>query len=976
MFRTVSRVSILIWAVIWADVSALGLGGLRTESALNQPYVGEIDLFDAKPDELDTVKATLASADDFAKSGLERYHFLTKLAFEPMLSPRGATVIRVTSEEPIREPFVDFLVEVQWPAGRLVKGYTVLLDPPEMRDRRAARTGSPTTAAPRPVDQPASRPRPPQAAQQVPQQSRQAPVQSAPPSAAPEPSSPLTSTVPTVPVGSDGFPIAFGPVRAGQGLLTLVTGSLPQDATTEQTAMALYRNNPDAFIDGNINRLIAGERLFIPTQAELFALDAAAAQRELRDALQGVPVRRAPITDVTQRDATEPAQGGPPRIAGTAESAVPELPAADPVPGAPEQPGEVADAFQPEPPAGPDRIAEKDQQIGELQERILQLETEIEDIQVILEQRDAELVLLRQTTLPASVAPDALGDASTSPADTAPDPSDVTPLVVPVDGPEEPRAPAVSADLASTDMIEPVPVPGDPVDAEAEVPISVPGQPVKSTWHAYLLPLAGFAGVVALGVVGFSLVSARRRRQEQELEEEFEAYDSVKLDESELGPEPRSDSASALPATGAPPVAAVDAFGDDDFTLASTAGPATDSDLLAPSSMMDSLGHFDTETDEADALSEADIYIAYGRYSEAEELLKREVKRAPERLDIRFKLAEVYAGAENIRAMQKLMQQLKASGADVAEPALWQRLVEVAQAFEQRGAREPKARVPKTLSAAVPAGVTGLDRDGVGSGFSLPAGDGDVGEDDSFSLDIGEDLEIAPLLRMDAQPAGPASNVAFKPASNPARGVALDSAGSDSDAPAATQDVDDALPLLFDESALDEPFVLNQFREPGDGALNGELGADSSSGSDLVLTLDDLRESTETDLDAFLKAPSPFGLSSDSEDGGALPDLELPSEFDFAAALDVPKEERVAPTPEFDDFEIPDHLVELADDSPASHWPMDADIWDDNATKLDLARAYIDMDDATAAREVLEEVISAGREEQRSEAEKLLRTLT
>lgn len=205
-------------------------------------------------------------------------------------------------------------------------------------------------------------------------------------------------------------------------------------------------------------------------------------------------------------------------------------------------------------------------------------------------------------------------------------------------------------------------------------------------------------------------------------------------------------------------------------------------------------------------------------------------------------------------------------------------------------------------------------------------------------------------------------------------------AAPDSDAPTAEEDVDDGLPLLFDESALDEPLDLNPFRDHQDGELGRELdtalGADSGSGSDFVLTLDDLRESTEMDLDAFLKAPSPFGLSPESEEGGALPDLDLPPDFDLPAALEISQKNSTLPMPELDDFEIPDNLAELADDAPASNWPMDTEIWDDNATKLDLARAYIDMDDATAAREVLEEVISAGRDDQRIEAETLLRTLT
>ncbi|WP_373507963.1 FimV family protein, partial [Thiocapsa sp.] len=152
MSRQVIHALLLILALTGADAYSLGLGGLRTESALNQPFVGEIDLFDVKPDELDTVKATLATGDAFAKSGIERYHFLTQLAFQPQMSGRGDAVIRITSREPIREPFMDFLVEVVWPAGQLVKEFTVLLDPPTMSERPAPAVRPPAIADRRPAE--------------------------------------------------------------------------------------------------------------------------------------------------------------------------------------------------------------------------------------------------------------------------------------------------------------------------------------------------------------------------------------------------------------------------------------------------------------------------------------------------------------------------------------------------------------------------------------------------------------------------------------------------------------------------------------------------------------------------------------------------------------------------------------------------------------------------------------------------------
>ena len=130
MFRKTILASTLSLLLTPGAVWGLGVGGIRTESALNQPFAAEIDLVGANPDELDAVKVTLASEAEFAKRGADRQHYLTKLSFKPQISPRGKPVVRVTSAEPIREPYMNLLIEVAWPKGRLVREYTVLLDPP------------------------------------------------------------------------------------------------------------------------------------------------------------------------------------------------------------------------------------------------------------------------------------------------------------------------------------------------------------------------------------------------------------------------------------------------------------------------------------------------------------------------------------------------------------------------------------------------------------------------------------------------------------------------------------------------------------------------------------------------------------------------------------------------------------------------------------------------------------------------------
>jgi pilus assembly protein FimV len=983
MSRQVIQASIVFLALIGADACALGLGGLRTESALNQPFLGEINLFDVKPDELDTVKAALAPAEAFAKAGIERYHFLTGLVFEPEVSARGDLVIRITSREPIREPFMDFLVEVVWPAGQMVKEFTVLLDPPSMSERRAPAV-QPPAIADRRAAAPASRPR--SAERPVPAPQRSDAADRTPPPPAPR-----------IPSGSGGFPAYFGPVPSGAGLLRLARAGQTAGATTAQTALALYRNNQDAFIGGDIDRLIAGKTLVIPTRAELYALDEAAAATELQAAMRGDAVRRAPITEVARIHDAEAAQGARLRIAGAAVGAVPGA-----VPGTDEEPsslsGDDAGSDLSDSPS-PKRDLEQElllvieasesarQETEELRGRVRELETQLADIQTLLQLRNAELARLQVDATGESVgiemvsegpeqAPDAVAvgaeGAPNGSGEPIPEPASDT-ITQDIEAPPVDASAAVDADAepigseVETDSVAASDNDTAPATVDVEViEVSMATDPAAtSAWHDYLLPLAGFAAVTAVGVLLLSLLSARRRRRGQDENEEEWSIDSGVLDFAEQEPPPdASASGSVAPGpVGSEPASPERRPSDAVVRSPADAGPAPtskpglaapeptardqkgDSGLLTPSSQLTLFGHFETETDEVDALSEADIYIAYGRYKEAEDLLKRELKRSPERLDVRFKLAEVYAGSENPEALRKLMQHLKATGADTADPTRWQRLSAIAAVVEQGGTWDPGATMPMTEATGIPAQERGPDLASSERAADSASGEAREDENDFFRLDLGE-LEFGPRPVPTAGTATPSS------------------AGESSSPPTQAED----LPLLFDDSALDSQLDLPELSGVEDlSASSSPRARDRQSGyseeSDLVLTLDDLRDSGDLDLDAFLDAgPTPVDTPKvQSEE--PLPSLTLPEDRIDPSAGDMPGSER-----------LPDVLAPR-DDELSDQWAMDSGIWDENATKLDLARAYIDMDDVASARDILREVIADGREEQRNEAQDMLRTL-
>ncbi len=126
---------------------SLGLGEIEVDSALNQPLNAQINLISARADELDEMRVELAPANVFDRVGVPRPYFLTQLKFKPVPLPGGGTAIRVTSKDPVREPFLTFLVEVTWPKGRLLREYTVLLDPPEFAQQQAPQITTPVTTA-------------------------------------------------------------------------------------------------------------------------------------------------------------------------------------------------------------------------------------------------------------------------------------------------------------------------------------------------------------------------------------------------------------------------------------------------------------------------------------------------------------------------------------------------------------------------------------------------------------------------------------------------------------------------------------------------------------------------------------------------------------------------------------------------------------------------------------------------------------
>lgn len=906
--------SALVLALAGADAHALGLGGIRVQSALNQPFVGEIDLLDVKPDELDTVRVGIAAPEEFSKAGAERFHYLTKLRFSPQISPRGNTVIRVSSREPVREPYMDFLLEVQWPKGRLVKEYTLLLDPPVTSAR-----GAP------PIKQPVSRPR------RDPTSASSTPPPPSTPKRVPETSADKPRPAPTaVPVSAGGFPIRLGPVRPGTGLWRIALNNSPPGATVAQTAMALYRNNQGDFIEGNINRVIVGRTLTIPSSAELFALSPDAAQSEFEAALRGEKVRRAPIAD-TKPDGPEGGSGEPRlKIAGAAPEA--------------RKPDAQSPTVADEPAAAGDMEKElllvressesTRQETLELRERIRDLEAQLGEIQQLLKLRNAELARIQggDPAAPAADSPEISGGdqavnrpegseaAELAPKDTSPDRE--TPVVEGAEPPAD-TAGVASAGQTTTAGLGPERSGASATESpeglkpESSVVAAIEEPPASdASWQQLGLPLAGILGVTALGLGALGWARSRRRRTSEDAFLQFDADERP---------------ARAGPAAAGP---------HSERTQGAAAG-ATTPDLRG-SSAFDSTSHDEAETEDADILSEADIYIAYGRYREAEDLLREEIQRMPDRIDLKYKLAEAFFGAKNHQALQGLMEQMKTDGADRANPEHWRRLVDMSAATQS------EKQLPSAASPRVPpSGATTADsaRPTAGEAFSL-----DLGEPKQASADLG-------LVNVPEDSRGFVIGQPSEPRRTPAARSVSASPRLDGHAPAPSA---------------------------GRGAHSNELGPDtqwnqadeekfSGGASDLEITIDDLREAADVDLDSFLDSTRtlttlvddpPMSRSERRSTGPGPQNLQGSSR-------------EASPAP--DDLDLSGLLADQEDIATSellsSQWQMDSGLWDETATKLDLARAYVEMGDPESARGILGEVIAEGNQAQRSEAQELLQGL-
>lgn len=545
---------------------ALGLGELTLKSTLNQPLLAEIELLDVKDLTAAQVVPSLAPAQDFSNEGVPRPAFLEDLRFTPVINADGKSVLRVTSSQPLSEPFVKFLVQVMWPNGRLLRDYSVLLDPAKF---------SPQTAAA---------------------------AASAPASASAEPGQYTTTARDTL------WEIA---AKARNG------------GSVQQTMLAIQALNPDAFINGNINRLKTGQVLRLPDATQSVQLAQAKAVNEVasqnadwRNGRRTVPL--AQQLDATGRQparppvAKTPTRDGLSLVSGQAGKAAGK--------------GTAGDANQVN-----DKLAVAQEGLDstrrenvELQSRMQDLQSQLDKLQRLIDLKNNQLARL-----------EAGSEAPVDPAVAIA----AAPGVQPADSPEADIAPALEGVPATA--VAPAPVESTAAPSVERKIQDLLGSPL-------LLGLVGGAAVLMLLLLLLLvrrrkalLASQRHERMARDLEEESGFAMDLDMPPSSFeGLETPSRSVTLESA----PASVV-------HTVAPVAAPVS---LSKPRPA-------------ADVQAEAQHLIEQRQLREAEALLRASIDQAPDRCDLRLRLMEVYGELGEREAFVAQERQLVANGKNHTE---------------------------------------------------------------------------------------------------------------------------------------------------------------------------------------------------------------------------------------------------------------------------------------------------------------------
>jgi len=631
MPRRCNRISLALVLLLSGNAWALGLGEIRLDSALNAPMRAQIELLSATPEELENLQVGLASAETFERYGLERPYYLQDLRFEVVESGSAqGNYIRVSSTKPITEPFLTFLVEAIWSRGRLLREYTVLLDPPTFAPAPAEETRPAVTAPQRSA--PADSARIERQAEPRPMPEAEAPVASPRPIPAPAPApraepQPEPAPEPKPQAGEPDLPYDATSgedyvVQRGETLWGIASRSRPDfRLTMNQTMLAIYEANPEAF-GGNINILRAGARLRLPSADDIYRIDRAYALNEAKRqhaAWSGAPAPAAP--------AEEP-------VATT-------RPSLQLVPPDEEPAGLGTGAEAPEDVETTAEEPETSLREQEILDRIAELEAaDVPQQQSLIEIRDNELAALRQEL--ANIRGELYEPEGFEPAgyetETAADELAAEDELLAE--PEEAEVADTAAEEEADAAIQP---PSNVISAPARAEPSLLDKIIGIATNTWVLIIAG--AVLLAGMVLFWFV--RRGRGEDDEEWSNAAMAARDLDETAFS----STEALRAPARDDESIVVVEQGSgirplDEDTLDAPGPEEGVGGQTIESAGFGSMEDTFSSETavnlDQSDPIAEADFHMAYGLYDQAADLVNGALEAEADRLDLLTKLCEIY----------------------------------------------------------------------------------------------------------------------------------------------------------------------------------------------------------------------------------------------------------------------------------------------------------------------------------------------
>lgn len=1035
--------------------NTLGLGEIELNSSLNEELKAEIALTSVGQESAETIIVKLASREEFARAGIDRPFILNDLKFAVKVK-NGQPYIAVTSKKAIREPFLSFLIDIDWPRGHILREFTMLLDPPVFM--QATPEGTPTKAVVAPqskleADQPLNRP----GYSEADTRNSQAFTPSAPVPNAQQRQyqAPAQTQVQPRPQATQTYRQSYQlPNNAYRVQKNDTAWKIAQKLRTddsisiEQMMMALLRRNPEAFIKDNINGVKRGYILRMPDQAEIRAIDNQTALvqvreqyalwREYRQALIAKRTGNKIDRDKSTDTAEEATQQGDAKGRLTIASAAEKEGSMGTTSGSQNPEAELKQLRQ-DLAATTEELESGKLENNELKDRIKSLQTRMQKMERLLNLKDGDLAQLQSDLEPEAAKPEMAAPtedtAEISPAAVdipAEETADAADMDTSADVEDESTlattAPEESAEMDAISSTQPADdaVFKDemtPMESTPQAPVVVPPKMVElgkpstvDLLEEFLkdpksLPVIVGVPVIILALVLFIIIRRKKSKNAEAAVAPLPETGDFDFDDV---PDLAEDEAGFNAAEEQELSEKLDAFAEE-----AEADINLDTDLTDDGDVI-SLDEDQAaeETPKDDVLAEADVYLAYGIYQQAEELLKSAVAENPGRNDYKVKLLETYFASKDKSGFATLCENLKDSMD--TESGDWQRVIAMGRELDPANALYSGA-----------GDISSFDVDDVlpekpETDFDLgdAAADFDLGDaiDDGGDFDLGLDDEslddeIPATVALSPEEAA-SFDLGDSSLEDNTDNFALNADGLDElDQELADVGLDDDESLDFglDEvqsrgagsteeasNDLDESFDLDfEMQDLGLDEANAEVSVEETEAiatamepeieeaiatddDELELDLGDLSaelgdvfeetptESNEADLSLDMTDDAEISMDMDEDVSLDLGDIDLSSDADNNS-------EEVSLDLDMGDIDLADDDATVVrsmeeDDEPIDISTLPDDL-DEVNTKLDLARAYIDMGDSDGASDILREVIEEAAAEQKAQAEEMLKNI-